>query len=104
MSQTFEDWLEKNRTRDENVIKGEESVEDLRQKLRERVVNYFDETKDQVWCNCDVCVLIRITADEKKPDRLIDNLALIGLEYLLGKNFNGTAAMYYYSYVEKERE
>lgn len=104
MSQAFENWLKENRKRDENVASAEMFVKDLRLELQKRVIKYFDEAKDEIWCNCDVCVLTRIAADEKESYGLVDRLALVGLEYLLGENFNRTAAMNYYTYVEKERE
>jgi hypothetical protein len=101
MSQTFEEWLAATRKRNENVIAGEKIVEGIRQHLRQRIISYFDDTKDQVWCNCDTCILIRMTADDKYPDRLKEQLAYIGLEYLLGENFNGSAALSYHQYIKE---
>jgi hypothetical protein len=92
---TLEKWLATNRKRDENVISGEKIIEEIRLKVRDTVVEHFEETKDQTWCKCDTCTLIRLKAEDEK---IISSLAYAGLEYLLGENFNAAAALYYYSY------
>ena len=99
MSQTFEEWLAANRKRDENVISGEKTIERIRKEVRTKIVEYFKETEDQTWCACDTCTLIRLKVKDKE---LINSLAYVGLEYLLGENFNAAAALYYYSYWKKE--
>lgn len=93
--------MKENRKRDVNVIKGEERVEELRQKLMKMVVDHLDESSNEDWCKCDVCTLVRMTANENKSYGLIDSMALVGFEYLLGENFNGAAALYYHSYVKE---
>jgi len=95
MNQEFEKWLAANRKRDENVISGEKIIEEIRQKVKDRIVKYFKETEGRNWCNCDTCILIRLKAEDEK---IIGSLAYAGLEYLLGENFNGAAASYYYGY------
>jgi hypothetical protein len=79
MSQDFEKWLIDNRKRDENVISGEKIIEEVRQKIQGKVIKHLKETEDQ-------------------DKEIIGSLAYAGLEYLLGENFNGAAALYYYSY------
>jgi hypothetical protein len=97
MSQGYEEWLAIHRRRDENVISGEKAVERIRQKIRRKIIEYFKETEGQRWCQCDTCILIRLKAEDEK---IISSLAYVGLEYLLGENFNAAAAGYYYSYAK----
>jgi hypothetical protein len=108
MSHDFEKWLATNRNRDEDVISGEKIIEEIRQKIQGKVTKHLKETEDQTWCKCDTCTLIRLKACKcdtctlirlKAEDKeIIGSLAYAGLEYLLGENFNGAAALYYYSY------
>jgi len=85
--------------KDENVIANERIIENIRQKTKRKVVEYFKETEGEVWCDCDTCILIRLKAEDSK---LIDSLAYVGLEYLLGENFNAAAALSYYSYLKNQ--
>jgi hypothetical protein len=100
MSLGYDEWLSLNRKVDENVIKGEAIRDSVREEIREIISKHFDETSDQCWCKCDTCTLIRLKA---KDERIISSLALIGLQYLLGENFNGAAALYYYSYLNETK-
>jgi hypothetical protein len=94
----YDEWLSSNREFDENVIKGEAIRDSIREKIRTKISTHLDETRNQTWCKCDTCTLIRLKAEDEKT---ISSLALIGLQYLLGENFNGVAALYYHSYLDE---
>jgi hypothetical protein len=96
----FDDWLKSHRKRDENVIKGEKIREEIREEIKDKLSRHFGETEDQTWCKCDTCTLIRLKAE---GEGTINSLALIGLQFLLGQNFNGAAALYYHTFY-KERQ
>jgi hypothetical protein len=72
-----------------------QSCKDAGISFQGKVIKHLKETEDQTWCKCDTCTLIRLKAEDKE---IIGSLAYAGLEYLLGENFNGAAALYYYSY------
>ncbi len=74
---------------------GEEKNKPLRQKMADMVISHLTETKDETWCKCDICTLIRLKAID---ETIINSLALVGFQYLLGENFNDAAALHYFSY------
>lgn len=81
-----------NRRRDENVVKGERIRDAVRLEIQEIISKHFDKTEEETWCKCDTCTLIRLKAEDEK---IINSLAIIGLQYLLDENFNGASALYY---------
>jgi hypothetical protein len=97
MAMTLEEWLSVHRERDINVEKGEERLERIDKRVKSKILDLMERNSKETFCQCDTCTLIRIRAED---ETIISNLAFVGLEFLLGKNFNGVSALYYYSYVK----
>lgn len=93
----IKDWLLLHCKKDENVEMGEKRLNEIRSKVETAVSNLMEMYKNETFCQCDTCVLIRLKSEN---ETIISSLAYIGLEYLLGENFNGAAALYYYSYIK----
>lgn len=99
---TFEEWLKTVWQEDENrVIRGRR-INELRERVKAKVVEVFEgDSTGFSGCMCDNCVAVII----RNMDAPLTNMLMsTALEYLLGENFNGAAAGYYYSYVKGNRD
>ncbi len=96
-SEEFEKWLKSAWLEDENRVIRKRKIDELRLEVKSSIVKIMPEIDG---CRCDTCVLLYI---KKRIDKsIISGLSLVGLEYLLGGNFNGASALYYYTFT-KER-
>ncbi len=97
---TFEEWLKTVWQEDENRVIRRRQIGELREKLKAKVVEAFEgNVTGFSGCMCDDCVVSIIQSDTS----LKYGLMTVGLEYLLGENFNGAAAHYYYDYIKESR-
>ncbi len=103
MSQGFEDWLKSVWLEDENRKIVKKQNNELRKKLKFRLANTIADMKGREVCLCDTCVLLYLRHEDENDDHggIERSLALVGMAYLLGENFNGASAGYYYSYYKK---
>ncbi len=103
MNQGFEDWLKSAWSEDENRAIVKRQNNELREKLKSRLAETIAEMESREVCLCDVCTLLYLRNEDKNEDHggLERSLALVGMAYLLGENFNGISARYYYGYYKK---
>lgn len=72
-------------------------INELRNEIVVEIVAILtDRLADDCLCCCDGCVLA-IMESKGFLEKYLRGLALVGMEYLLDKNFNGAAALSYYN-------
>ena len=100
MNKTFEEWLKTVWREDENRVIRRRQIGELREELKAKIIEVFEgNVTGMSGCMCDSCVASIIKSDTS----LQYGLMSIALEYLLGENFNGASARYYYDYVRQSK-
>lgn len=95
---TFEEWLKAVWHEDENRVIRKRQIDKLRERVKTKVIEVFEgDVTGFSGCMCDSCVASIIKSDTS----LQYGLMTLALEYLLGENFNGASARYYYDYVRQ---
>lgn len=99
---TFEEWLSSVWQEDENRIIRKRQIDKLRDDLKVELISIFEgNITGSSGCMCDSCIGIII---RQHKEHLMNQLMTVGLEYLLGENFNGASAHYYYNYVKMVKD
>lgn len=97
MTMTFEDWLKESWLDDENRKSTKVSIDKIRTELKEKILPIYKVRSVEDDCCCDVCILACLLNEKQ----LIKELAFVGIQYLLGENFNSAAAAYYCSFIKE---
>ena len=104
---TLEEWIEAIWQEDENRASRKRQINELREEVKSKIVEIFESGKSgPSGCTCDGCITSFFKNQEDKgklPTWLVNRLVCVAVEYLLGENFNGAAARYYYDYVKQSK-